>query len=66
MLLPFRELYPAVIRILQSLPSIIAFCKVNSFSAALSVQRAAAVITLLSHVTQTAGCTAELEAQLHR
>ncbi|XP_018415570.1 PREDICTED: RNA polymerase II-associated protein 1 [Nanorana parkeri] len=61
----YRELYLAVIRILQSLPSMIASCIGNFSSAALSIQRAAAVITLLSHVTQTAGCAAELEAQLH-
>ncbi|XP_072283926.1 RNA polymerase II-associated protein 1 [Pyxicephalus adspersus] len=61
----YKELYPALIRILQSLPSKIASCKENSSAAALSIQRAAAVITLLSHVTQTAGCSAELEAQLH-
>lgn len=61
----YRELYPAVMRILQSLTSIIASCKGNGSSAALSIQRAAAVVTLLSHVTQTAGCTAELEAKLH-
>ncbi|KAM5129283.1 RNA polymerase II-associated protein 1 [Mantella aurantiaca] len=61
----YRELYPAVIRILQSLPSVVASCKGSSSSAALSIQRASAVITLLNHVTQTAGCTAELEAQLH-
>ncbi|XP_068110392.1 RNA polymerase II-associated protein 1 [Hyperolius riggenbachi] len=61
----YRELYPAVIRILQSLPNIIVSCKGDSSSAHLPIQRAAAVVTLLSHVTQTAGCTAELEAQLH-
>ncbi|XP_075049158.1 RNA polymerase II-associated protein 1 isoform X2 [Mixophyes fleayi] len=62
----YRDLYPVLLGILQSLPTLIASCIEGSGSPAiLSIQRAAAVITLLSHVTQTAGCTAELEAQLH-
>ncbi|KAM9294410.1 RNA polymerase II-associated protein 1 [Gastrophryne carolinensis] len=61
----YRELYPAVIGVLQSLPSIITSCESSGSSAALPIQRAATVITLLSHVTQTAACTDELEAQLH-
>ncbi|XP_063803992.1 RNA polymerase II-associated protein 1 isoform X2 [Pseudophryne corroboree] len=62
----YSDLYPVLVRILQSLPTLIASCAEGSGSpAVLSVQRASAVITLLSHVTQTAGCTAYLEAQLH-
>ncbi|XP_069807066.1 RNA polymerase II-associated protein 1 [Dendropsophus ebraccatus] len=61
----YRDLYPILLGILQSFPSLITSCKENTTPLTLSVQRAAAVITLLSHVTQTAGCTAELEAQLH-
>ncbi|XP_075701016.1 RNA polymerase II-associated protein 1 [Rhinoderma darwinii] len=60
----YRDLYPVLVGILQSLPSLITSSIGNTTPGILSVQRAAAVITLLSHVTQTAGCTAELEAQL--
>ncbi|KAM4014025.1 RNA polymerase II-associated protein 1 isoform 1-T1 [Anomaloglossus baeobatrachus] len=58
----YRDLYPVLVGILQSFPALITSCKGNVVT--LPIQRAAAVITLLSHVTQTAGCTAELEAQL--
>ncbi|XP_073494912.1 RNA polymerase II-associated protein 1 [Phyllobates terribilis] len=59
----YRDLYPVLVGILQSFPALIASCR-GKAPVTLPVQRAAAVITLLSHVTQTAGCTAELEAQL--
>ncbi|XP_077120300.1 RNA polymerase II-associated protein 1 [Ranitomeya variabilis] len=59
----YRDLYPVLVGILQSFPALIASCK-GSAPVTLPIQRAAALITLLSHVTQTAGCTAELEAQL--
>ncbi|KAG9465144.1 hypothetical protein GDO78_018815, partial [Eleutherodactylus coqui] len=61
----YRELYPVLVGILQFFPSLITSCKGNTTPVTLSIQRAAAVITLLTHVTQTAGCTSELEAQLH-
>ncbi|KAM3918262.1 RNA polymerase II-associated protein 1 [Leptodactylus fuscus] len=61
----YRDLYPVLVGILQSFPALITSCQGNTAPVTLSVQRAAAAITLLSHVTQTAGCTAELEAQLH-
>ncbi|CAH2328960.1 RNA polymerase II-associated 1 isoform X1 [Pelobates cultripes] len=60
----YRELYPVLVRILQAIPRCIISCEGNHSSAIPIVQRAAAVVLLLSHVTQTAGCTAELEAQL--
>ncbi|XP_025951550.2 RNA polymerase II-associated protein 1 isoform X2 [Dromaius novaehollandiae] len=59
----YRDLYPVLVRILQSLPELLGICHEKSPVLELSVQRAAAVVTLLTHVTQTAGCTAELQAQ---
>ncbi|XP_065492751.1 RNA polymerase II-associated protein 1 isoform X2 [Caloenas nicobarica] len=60
----YRDLYPVLVRILQSLPELLSTCHGKSPMVELSVQRAAAVVTLLTHVTQTAGCTAELQAKL--
>ncbi|XP_053553790.1 RNA polymerase II-associated protein 1 isoform X2 [Bombina bombina] len=60
----YRELYPVLVKILQSLPHLIGGCKVENYTHHLIFQRMAAVVILLTHVTQTAGCTAELEAQL--
>lgn len=52
--------------ILQSLPELLSACKGKSPMIELSVQRATAVVTLLIHVTQTAGYAAELQAKLSR
>ncbi|XP_009997874.1 PREDICTED: RNA polymerase II-associated protein 1 [Chaetura pelagica] len=60
----YRDLYPVLVRILQSLPELPHACQGKSPMAELSVQRAAAVVTLLTGVTQTAGCAAELQARL--
>ncbi|NXG68404.1 RPAP1 protein, partial [Baryphthengus martii] len=60
----YRDLYPVLVRILQSLPELLSSCREESPVTELSVQRAASVITLLIHVTQTAGCAAELQAKL--
>ncbi|NXO25865.1 RPAP1 protein, partial [Cisticola juncidis] len=57
----YSDLYPVLVRILQSLPELLSG---KSPVVELSVQRAAAVVTLLTHVTQTAGYTAELQAKL--
>ncbi|XP_067414049.1 RNA polymerase II-associated protein 1 isoform X2 [Emydura macquarii macquarii] len=59
----YRDLYPVLVKILQSLPHLLSNCQENP-TFPLSIQRATAVVTLLTHVTQTAGCTAELQAQL--
>lgn len=59
----FSDLYPVLVRILQSLPELLSG---KSAAVELSVQRAAAVVTLLTHVTQTAGYAAELQAKLSR
>ncbi|XP_050830960.1 RNA polymerase II-associated protein 1 isoform X2 [Serinus canaria] len=57
----YSDLYPVLVRILQSLPELLPG---KSPVVELSVQRAAAVVTLLTHVTQTAGYTADLQAKL--
>ncbi|XP_041894390.1 RNA polymerase II-associated protein 1 isoform X2 [Corvus kubaryi] len=57
----YSDLYPVLVRILQSLPELLSR---KSPVVELSVQRAAAVVTLLTHVTQTAGYTADLQAKL--
>ncbi|NWW49647.1 RPAP1 protein, partial [Pedionomus torquatus] len=60
----YRDLYPVLVRILQSLPELVSTCRVKSPTIELFVQRATAVVTLLIHVTQTGGYTAELQAKL--
>ncbi|NXA10836.1 RPAP1 protein, partial [Sapayoa aenigma] len=60
----YSDLYPVLVRILQSLPELLSSCPGKSPMTELSVQRAAAVVTLLIQVTQTAGYTAELQAKL--
>ncbi|KAM6444679.1 RNA polymerase II-associated protein 1 [Rhynochetos jubatus] len=60
----YRDLYPVLVRILQSLPELLSSCRGKSPMIELSVQRATAVVTLLIHVTQTAGYAAELQAKL--
>ncbi|XP_038260583.1 RNA polymerase II-associated protein 1 isoform X8 [Dermochelys coriacea] len=59
----YRDLYPVLVKILQSLPHLLSDCQENP-TFPLSIQRATAVVTLLTHMTQTAGCTAELQARL--
>uniref|UniRef100_A0A8C3U881 RNA polymerase II associated protein 1 n=1 Tax=Catharus ustulatus TaxID=91951 RepID=A0A8C3U881_CATUS len=54
----YSDLYPVLVRILQSLPELLGG---KSPVVELAVQRAAAVVTVLTHVTQTAGYTAELQ-----
>nr|XP_033807986.1 RNA polymerase II-associated protein 1 isoform X2 [Geotrypetes seraphini]XP_033807987.1 RNA polymerase II-associated protein 1 isoform X2 [Geotrypetes seraphini] len=60
----YSDLYPVLVQILQSFPGLISkCCKDNSLSQ-LYIQRAAAVVTLLTNVTLTAGCTSELHEHL--
>ncbi|NWT00631.1 RPAP1 protein, partial [Mionectes macconnelli] len=60
----YSDLYPVLVKILQSLPELLSACPRRSPMVELCVQRAAAVVTLLIHVTQTAGYAAELQAKL--
>uniref|UniRef100_A0A8C5UEU0 RNA polymerase II associated protein 1 n=1 Tax=Malurus cyaneus samueli TaxID=2593467 RepID=A0A8C5UEU0_9PASS len=45
----YSDLYPVLVRILQSLPELLSACTGKSPVVELSVQRAAAVVTLLTH-----------------
>ncbi|XP_018086537.1 RNA polymerase II-associated protein 1 isoform X2 [Xenopus laevis] len=60
----YRELYPVLMGFLQSLPHLIFTCRGGNKLSPLYIQRAASVLTLLTHITQTSGWTAEIEAQL--
>uniref|UniRef100_A0A8C3U5S0 RNA polymerase II associated protein 1 n=1 Tax=Catharus ustulatus TaxID=91951 RepID=A0A8C3U5S0_CATUS len=56
----YSDLYPVLVRILQSLPELLGG---KSPVVELAVQRAAAVVTVLTHVTQTAGYTADSNSE---
>ncbi|XP_018087435.1 RNA polymerase II associated protein 1 S homeolog isoform X1 [Xenopus laevis] len=60
----YRELYPVLMGFLQSLPHLIFTCRGGNKVSTIFIQRAASVLTLLTRITQTAGWTAEIEAQL--
>ncbi|XP_025028153.1 RNA polymerase II-associated protein 1 isoform X1 [Python bivittatus] len=62
----YRDLYPVLMKIVPSLSQLTSSFQQNKTVFELSVQRAAAVVTLLTQVTQTASCRAELQAQLSR
>ncbi|KAH0620625.1 hypothetical protein JD844_021280 [Phrynosoma platyrhinos] len=62
----YRDLYPVLMKMVPSLSQLASNFLVNTATFELSVQRAAAIVTLLTQVTQTAGCRAELQAQLSR
>uniref|UniRef100_A0A8C6YVK1 RNA polymerase II associated protein 1 n=1 Tax=Nothoprocta perdicaria TaxID=30464 RepID=A0A8C6YVK1_NOTPE len=56
----YRDLYPVLVRMLQSLPEVPGACGERSPMLELRVQRAAALVTLLTHVTQAAGCAEQI------
>ncbi|XP_066487834.1 RNA polymerase II-associated protein 1 isoform X2 [Tiliqua scincoides] len=62
----YRDLYPVLVKMVSSLSHLVSGFPENKSTFELSVQRAAAMVTLLTQVTQTAGCRAELQAQLSR
>lgn len=62
----YRDLYPVLVKMLSSLSHLVSNFQENKSTFELSVQRATAIVTLLTQVTQTAGCRAELQAQLSR
>ncbi|XP_061467359.1 RNA polymerase II-associated protein 1 isoform X2 [Rhineura floridana] len=62
----FRDLYPVLMKMVPSLSQLVGNFQENNSVFELSVQQAAAMVTLLTQVTQTAGCRAELQAQLSR
>lgn len=60
----YRDLYPVLVKIIQTLSCLVSDCRQGHSTAPLLVQRAAAVVILLTNVTQTAACAAELQQQL--
>ncbi|XP_069064861.1 RNA polymerase II-associated protein 1 isoform X3 [Pleurodeles waltl] len=60
----YRDLYPVLVKIIQTLSCLVSDCRQGNSTAPMLVQRAAAVVTLLTNVTQTAACAAELQQQL--
>ncbi|KAJ6667270.1 hypothetical protein lerEdw1_017248 [Lerista edwardsae] len=62
----YRDLYPVLVEMVSSLSHLVSRSQENESTFELSVQRATAMMTLLTQVTQTAGCRAELQAQLSR
>lgn len=61
-----RALYPVLVKMIPSLSHLVKSSEENKSIYNLSVERATAMVTLLSQITQTAGCRAELQAQLSR
>ncbi|XP_015671420.2 RNA polymerase II-associated protein 1 [Protobothrops mucrosquamatus] len=62
----YRDLYPVLMKTVSSLSQLTSSFQENNTLIELSTQRAAAVVTLLTQVTQTASCQTELQAQLSR
>lgn len=60
----YRDLYPVLVKMVSSLSHLVSRSQENESAFELSVQRATAMVTVLTQVTQTAGCRAELQAQL--
>ncbi|XP_064421161.1 RNA polymerase II-associated protein 1 [Latimeria chalumnae] len=58
----YRDLYPVLMRILQSLPGLVSQQRRGDPGYVLSLKRAEALTTLLSNITQTAGCAIQLQA----
>uniref|UniRef100_A0A8D2KXI6 RNA polymerase II associated protein 1 n=1 Tax=Varanus komodoensis TaxID=61221 RepID=A0A8D2KXI6_VARKO len=59
----YRDLYPVLMKMVQSLTRLASSAQEKNPTFELSIQRATAMMTLLTQVTQTAGCRAELQAQ---
>ncbi|XP_062973760.1 RNA polymerase II-associated protein 1 [Elgaria multicarinata webbii] len=62
----YRDLYPMLMKMVSSLHQLAHDFQENNSVFELSIQRAAAMMTLLTQVTQTAGCRAELHTQFSR
>ncbi|XP_054827938.1 RNA polymerase II-associated protein 1 isoform X2 [Eublepharis macularius] len=62
----YRDLYPVLVKMIPALSHLVKSCEENKSIYNLSIERATAMVTLLSQITQTAGCRAELQAQLSR
>lgn len=64
--LNYSDLYPVLVKMIPSLSHLVKSSEENKSIYNLSIERATAMVTLLSQITQTAGCRAELQAQLRR
>nr|XP_056707727.1 RNA polymerase II-associated protein 1 [Euleptes europaea] len=62
----YRDLYPVLVKMIPSLSHLVKSSEENTSIYNLSIERATAIVTLLSQITQTAGCRAELQARLSR
>ncbi|XP_006643123.2 RNA polymerase II-associated protein 1 [Lepisosteus oculatus] len=60
----YRDLYPILVKALQSVPRMVSQKPPGDSLCNLNLQRAEALITLLTNVTHTAGCHQELQADL--
>ncbi|XP_067847336.1 RNA polymerase II-associated protein 1 isoform X2 [Heptranchias perlo] len=60
----YKDFYPALMKTLQTLPSLVSQLKEEDPLHDYSLQRAEALICLLINITHTAGCAVELQAQL--
>ncbi|XP_077178929.1 RNA polymerase II-associated protein 1 [Paroedura picta] len=62
----YRDLYPVLVKMIPPLSHLVKSSEESKSVYNLSMERATAMVTFLSQVTQTAGCRAELQAQLSR
>ncbi|XP_069494891.1 RNA polymerase II-associated protein 1 isoform X2 [Ambystoma mexicanum] len=60
----YSDLYPVLVKILQTFSRLVSDCRGGQHTAPLLIQRATAIVTMLTNVTQTAACAAELQQQL--
>ncbi|KAJ7344818.1 hypothetical protein JRQ81_000768 [Phrynocephalus forsythii] len=62
----YTDLYPVLMKMVPCLSHLATDFQTNKSTFELHIQQAASMVTLLTQVTQTAGCRAELQAQLIR
>uniref|UniRef100_UPI00398EF54A RNA polymerase II-associated protein 1 isoform X2 n=1 Tax=Pristiophorus japonicus TaxID=55135 RepID=UPI00398EF54A len=60
----YKDFYPALMKMLQTLPSLVSQSKKEDPLYGYSLQRAEALVCLLINITHSAGCAVELQAQL--
>ncbi|XP_041071091.1 RNA polymerase II-associated protein 1 isoform X1 [Carcharodon carcharias] len=59
----YKDFYPALMKMLQTLPSLISQPKKDDLLYSFYMQRAEVLVCLLINITNSAGCAAELQAQ---
>ncbi|XP_067895713.1 RNA polymerase II-associated protein 1 isoform X2 [Heterodontus francisci] len=60
----YKDFYPALMKMLQTLPSLVSQPKEENQLYGFYLQRAEALVCLLINITHSAGCAVELQAQL--